>query len=198
MRRVHWTVLLSVAVLAVALVGAGGLKPGPSKVAVCDIRRVVMEYKRFEELRTGLEKIQDEAKTEIEKREGVMKGLREQMKDLKKGSDDYKRLQDALWKTSVEARAYGEIQKGRMELQQQEGLMLCYGDVLGAIAAYSKEAAIDVVYSTRDIEIDKARSTEDLEALIATKYILYNDPGIDITEGVLKQLNDTFAPGAEK
>ena len=197
MRRVHWTVLLSVAVLAVVLVGANGLKPGPTKVGVCDVRKVVMEYKRFQELRTDLEKVQTDAKTEIEQREVVMKGLREQMKDLKKGSEDFKRLQDALWQKSVEARAYGEIQKGRMELQQHEGLMACYGDALAEIKAYSSETGIDIVYSTREVQMDKARSTEDLEALIATKYILHSDPGIDISDAVLKRLNDKYTAGAK-
>ena len=70
-----------------------------------------------------------------------------------------------------------------------------YGDALAEIKAYSSETGIDIVYSTREVQMEKARSTEDLEALIATKYILHSDPGIDISDAVLKRLNDKFAAG---
>ena len=189
MRRIHWIALLATAALAAGLVGANGLKPGPTKVGVCDIRRVVTEYTRFVTLREGLEAMQAEAKTEMERRDAEIKTIMKQLEDLKKDSEDYKRLQEVVWQKSVEARAYGEIQKGRMELKQQQGLRACYDDITKAIEAYCKEAGVDIVFTKRDVPMGDQMNTKDLEAAIATRYILYVNSAIDVTDAVLAKLN---------
>jgi Skp family chaperone for outer membrane proteins len=189
MRQVHWIALLATAALAAGLIGANGLKPGPTKVGVCDIRRVVTEYARFVTLRQGLEAMQAEAKAEMERRDAEVKTIMKQLEDLKKGSEDYKRLQEVVWQKSVEARAYGEIQKGRMELKQQEGLRACYDDITQAIEAYCKDTGVDIVFTNRDVPMGDEMNTKDLEAAIATRYILYANTAIDVTDAVLAKLN---------
>lgn len=194
MKRLHWSILLTVAVLAGALVGANSLKQGPSKVAVCDIRRVVVEYRKFVDLKDNITKQQKAAEAELEKRRATINGLIDQRKDLKRGSADDKKLDDMVLEKSVEAQAYGELTRNRLERQQYEGLRDCYQDVLSAVDAYAKQNGIDVVFSTRDVKIDEAKNSQDLETLIAAKYVLFNDAGVDITDDVLKKLNDSYKP----
>ena len=193
MKRISLAVLVSVAALAVVLLGANGLKTGPTKTAVCDIRKLVVEYQRFMDLTDQVKNMQDEARAEMERRESEIKAIMDQRKELKRGSPDDKKLQDLVWQKSVEVRAYGEIQKGRLEMLQMEGLRGCYDDLLREIESYSMEAGLDMVFSMREIKIEEATNTQDLEALIATRYILYSNAQVDVTSEVLKRLNDRYA-----
>jgi Skp family chaperone for outer membrane proteins len=194
MKRLHWSILLVVAALGAALAGANGLKPGPSKVAVCDIRRVVVEYKKFVDLKDAITKQQEAAQGELEKRRQMINGFIDQRKELKRGSADDKKLDDLILEKSVEAQAYGELTRNRLERQQYEGLRECYQNVLAAVDVYAKQNGIDVVLSNRDVKLDEAKNSQDLESLIAARYILFSDAGVDITNDVLKQLNDAYKP----
>lgn len=194
MKRPHWSILLTVVALAGALIGANGLKQGPSKVAVCDIRRVVVEYRKFVDLKDTITKQQTAAEAELKSRRDALMALNDQRKDLKPGSVDDKKIEDAVMQKSVEAQAFGELTRNRLERQQYEGLRACYQDVLSAMDGYAKQNSIDVVFSTRDVKIDEAKNSQDLEALIAAKYVLFSDAGIDITDDVLKKLNESYKP----
>jgi len=169
-------------------------KQGPSKIAVCDIRRVVMEYRRFIDLKDQITKQQETAQNELNRRRTVLEDLQKQQQSLKPDSPDFKRIQDSILEKAVEAQAYGELTRTRLERQQYEGLRGCYQDVQTAIDAYARENGIDVVLTDRDIKLDEAKNSQDLESLIAARYIIYRAPGVDVTTGVLKKLNDSYKP----
>jgi Skp family chaperone for outer membrane proteins len=189
MKRINWGIALAVVTLAGVLIGANGLKDGPSRVAVVDIRRVVVEYSKFTELKNTITAAQKAATEELNKRKGVITGLIEQRNDVKADSVDARKFDDLILQSRVEAQAFGEITRARLERQQFEGLRNCYKDIMEALAAYSNESNIDVVYSMRQVKITEAKNTQDLETLIAAKYVLYNNAGSDITDAVLKRLN---------
>ena len=189
MKRINWGIALAVVTLAGVLVGANGLKDGPSRVAVVDIRRVVVEYGKFTELKNTITAAQKAATEELNKRKGVITGLIEQRNEVKTDSADARKFDDLILQSRVEAQAFGEITRARLERQQFEGLRDCYKDIMEALAAYSNESNIDVVYSMRKVKITEAKNTQDLETLIAAKYVLYNNAGSDITDAVLKRLN---------
>lgn len=189
MKRINWGIALAVVTLTGVLVGANGMAGGPSRVAVVDIRRVVVEYNKFTELKNTIAAAQKVATGELEKRKGVIGGLIEQKKDVKPGSADAQKFDDLILQNRVEAQAFGEITRARLERQQFTGLRDCYKDVMDELAAYSNENNIDAVYSMRQVKITEAKNTQDLETLIAAKYVLYNNAGTDITDAVLKRLN---------
>jgi Skp family chaperone for outer membrane proteins len=192
MKRLHWNIVVAVAALAVVLVGANGLKQGPTKVAVCEIRRVLVEYQRFVDMRTTMETMQKDAQAELEKRRAEIEGYSAQRSELNPGSPDDVKLQDLMFQKSVEAQAFGEITKGRMERKQYDEIKACYEDMLKAMEDVARQHGIDVVLSKRDINIAEARSSKDLESLIAAKYVLHNVKGIDITDAVLEHLNTKY------
>jgi Skp family chaperone for outer membrane proteins len=194
MRRKHWGIVLAVVTMAGMLVGANGLSQGPTKTAVCDIRRAVVEYQKFINLKKDIEATQATAKTELESRRDQITKIIDQRKELKRGSPDDKKLEDLILEKSVEAQAYGEVTRNRLERRQYDGLKECYADVLKAMETYAAENGIDVVFSMRDVSMDEAKNSQDLETLIAAKYVLYSSKGIDITDAVLKQLNDAYKP----
>jgi Skp family chaperone for outer membrane proteins len=214
MTRTRWIIVLLVAAVAAtafvavnqaqtpakapeaapAPVAAEPLKPGPTKVAVCDIRRVVTEYRRFIDLKDLVTKQQETAQNELNRRRTVLEDLQKQQQALKPDSPDFKKIQDSILEKAVEAQAYGELTRTRLERQQYEGLRGCYQDVQAAIDAFARENGIDVVLTDRDIKLDEARNSQDLESLIAARYIIYRAPGVDVTTGVLKKLNDSYKP----
>jgi len=189
MKRINWGIALAVVTLAGVLIGASGMADGPSRVAVVDIRRVVVEYSKFTELKNTIAAAQKVATEELNKRKGVIDGLIEQRNDVKTGSANAQKFDDLILQNRVEAQAFGEITRARLERQQFMGLRDCYKDVMDRLAAYASENNIDVVYSMRQVKVREAKNTQDLETLIAAKYVLFNSAGSDITDAVLKRLN---------
>jgi len=188
-KRINWGIALAVVTLAGVLVGANGMADGPSRVAVVDIRRVVVEYSKFTEMKNTIAAAQKVATEELNKRKGVIDGLIEQRNDVKTGSANAQKFDDLILQNRVEAQAFGEITRARLERQQFMGLRDCYKDVMDRLAAYASENNIDVVYSMRQVKVREAKNTQDLETLIAAKYVLFNSAGSDITDAVLKRLN---------
>ena len=193
MKSIHWALLLSVVAAAAVLVGANGTRPQPTRVAICDIRKLIFEYQRFNDLQKTLEAAENGITTELDKRKAQLVEIGKQMGELKRDSADFKRLDELSWKQTYEARAFQEVEKGKLQRRLHDGAMQSYDDVLKAVAAYAQDAGIDIVYSSRDIQLNRAMNVKELEALIATKYVLYNAPGLDVTGAVLKQLNDAYA-----
>lgn len=194
MKRIHWSVLLSVAVLAAFVIGANGLGAKPTRVGVCEIRRLLVEYQRFADLRQALETQDKNLAEEMKKRTDVIVELGKQMSELKKGSPDHQKLEELSWQKTFEARAFQDVQKGRLERQQHQGLLACYADIVREIEAYAKDSGIDVVYSTRDVNVEEAMNVKELESVIASKYILYRAAELDVTDAVIARLNAAYQP----
>jgi len=200
MRRIHWGVILSVVTLAAVLLGADGLggKAEPSRVATCNVRKIMLDYQRFVDLKNRTDADEKKATDELKKKTELVENMLKQLADLKKDSPDYARLDEACWQKTFEARSFQEVEKNRLERQRRDGLLECYRAILDEIAAYAKEAGLDVVYYTRDMRLEDAMTVQDVESLIGANAILYSDPKVDMSAAILARLNAKYQAGQAK
>lgn len=190
MKRTHWIVMMIVAVGAAAMIGANGLKPGPSKVAVCDIRRVVVEYNKFQQLQQQMQQEEQQVRARMTAMKEELEKLVEEMQMLKPGSDEFMQRSRTNVEKTFQAQAYQKNEQIRLQMLRRQGVLDCYSDVLNAVETYCRENAIDAVFAVRDINLEQAGSDEEIEAMIVAKYVLYHEPGVDITNAVLARLNN--------
>ena len=102
-----------------------------------------------------------------------------------------------MWKEAFEAKAYMDVMQGKLERSRLEGLAQSYRDVIAETKVFSEENGIDMVQITGDVPLEAARNLQELEQIINGKRVIYGNPAIDITDIVLKRLNDKFAAQAE-
>ncbi|NLX58846.1 MAG: OmpH family outer membrane protein [Phycisphaerae bacterium] len=189
--RKTWTTVVVLAGLAALLVGANGGKPEPSRVAVCDLARVVDDYKRVQSLQAELAQKEKVRVEEVKRRSDVIELMAKQMDDLKEGSEDRKKLEETAWEKMYELKAYRETEQGRLQRQSRDGLLSCYEEIVAFIKQYAETNGIDlVIYKEQlDQQLKAAQNTQELKAMINTRRVLYNGAPLDITENVIAALN---------
>jgi len=192
MKRIHWVLMLAVAASAAVLLAANVDLPGPSRVAVCNVRKVMVDYQRFIALKQRVDAQEKKAGDEMKKRSDDLDRMLKQLADLKKGSPDYERLDNDCWQFTFQARAFQEVEKNRLERERRDGLVACYSDVVAEIAAYARESGIDIVHYARDLPLESAVTVADVEQLISNNPVLYASPQADITAAVTARLNAKF------
>ena len=169
----------------------------PSRIATLRLADVLSQYKKLDALRTRVMADQELYKVEIKRRSDVTDALKKQLEELQRGSADYQRLDEQLWKEAFEAKAYMDVMQGKLERSRLEGLAQSYRDVIAETKVFSEENGIDMVQITGDVPLEAARNLQELEQIINGKRVIYGNPAIDITDIVLKRLNDKFAAQAE-
>ncbi len=182
--------ILLLVVLAASLVAAASARPEPARVGVCNVRDVVVNYRGFIKLRERLEQEENEIVAEVKKRSQQVDEMLAELRELKQGTEAYKKLDEACWTKTYETRAYQEVQKTRLERERRNGLRASYEDIKDAIAECAEEMGLDLVLYTRDVDLAQAGNVQELEGIIGSKTVLYKAPQLDITEDVLSRLND--------
>lgn len=191
----------------VALVAGGAFLMGqgraatatsqPSRVAVLRLADVLTKYNKLNAHRMRVAADQELYKVEVNKRKEITDELSKQLKELKPGTEDYRNLDEQLWKEAYESKAYIDVMQGKLERARLEGLAESYQDVVAEVKAFAEENGIDMVQITGDVPLDMARNLQELEQIMNGKRIIYSSAAIDITDPILKRLNDKVpAPAA--
>lgn len=181
---------LTLAILTAAVLG-GFLAASPAhaqgtNVAVVDISQIFQQHQGF---RADLDAI----KAEIKAYEDGLKGDRdsiqtksEQLKLLKPGSPDYRRLEETLAKQSAGL----QVQMGlkRKEFLEREAKVYykAYLEVQGVIREFSERHAIGLVLRYSSQEIDPQQRESVLSGI--NRAVVYQDR-IDVTGDILAMLN---------
>jgi len=187
--------VIALLALSVILLGANGGKGEPSRVAVCDVAKVVDDYARVKSLQEELAAEEKLRVEDIRNRSDLIERLAKQMDDLKEGSDDRKKLEEKAWQQMFELEAYRKTEQGRLQRKSRKGLLACYEEIMSEIGRYAKANAIDVVLYKTDLgeQLKQAQNTQELKALINSRRVLYNNSALDITATVIAQLNAKWA-----
>lgn len=169
----------------------------PSRVAVLRLADVLTKYNKLNANRMRIAADQELYKVEVKKRQEITDELSKQLKELQPGTDDYRRLDEQLWKETFEAKAYIDVMQGKLERARLEGLAESYQDVVAEVKALAEENGIDLVQITGDVPLNLARNLQELEQIMNGKRIIYSSDAIDITDAIVKRLNDKVpAPAA--
>jgi len=192
--KAGFTVIGMVA-LASILVGVNGGKGEPSRVAVCDVAKVVDDYTRVKKLQEELAAEEKVRVEEIKRRSDLIEMMAKQMDDLKEGSADRKKLEEKAWESMYQLKAYRETEQGRLQRKSRSGLLACYQEIMSEIGQHAKDNGIDVVFYKTDLseQLKQAQNTQELKALINSRRVLYNKDTLDITATVIAQLNAKWA-----
>ncbi|MBN2584855.1 MAG: OmpH family outer membrane protein [Planctomycetes bacterium] len=190
MKKTVGIAILMVGLVAL-LVGANGGKPEPSRVAVCDLAKVVDDYKRVQSLQDDLAQQEKSRVEEVKRRSDVIEMMAKQMDDLKEGSEDRKKLEETAWEKMYELKAYRETEQGRLQRKSRDGLLSCYEEIMAQISRHAESNGIDLVVYKEQLDplLKTAQNTQELKSMINSRRVLYNSAALDITDAVIAALN---------
>lgn len=183
------TSTLLAAIWSGAAAQAGPGDPGGPKIAVVNIRKLVMEYGK-------VAKVEDKIKAKYQPRE---KALNERYESIKREKTELEkagwRKDDPIYREKVRQLAQRlELANANLAWAQEEikadirrETEEIYELILATVAAYAKAKQIDIVLRVNEVPT-KTRSTQGLRDKINRKAILYHRRSLDITDDVLRRL----------
>lgn len=195
-RYAKWT-LTAVAIVAVALIWgetraqqANQALP-PTVVAVCDVVQVFNNNARAHDLQARLEKKRDAIEAENQKRQKAIEDARAVLLTLKEGQPQYEKTLDEIQRLTIERQAWLEFENQRVLREHKRLTQDLYDEILATIASVSERRGIDVVLYL-ETEVIDTENTRQLLTMIERRKVLYAGEQVDITEDVLRRLNDAY------
>ncbi len=184
------------AAMAVALV-ASAAADAALKVGVVDLVAVTNGYDRTKDANADIQVEQANFKAAAEPKIKVLEDLRLKRDGFNKGTKEWQQLDDQVLKARAELNTWMQIERIKLERRHQEVLLDMYRQMTDAVERMVKKNSIDLVFTKAfleppQIDVDKAVGLQDLQKRIVGQRVLYPTEVMDITQDVLKILNDAY------
>lgn len=185
--------LLSLAVISTTAVQAqtpAAPKKG-HRIGLIDMAHVFQKYKKFEDLRNGLqgeiEKSDAEAKTKVER----LQKMQTEIKKYDAGGAQYEQYEKQILEEKGEFDAFRAATQRRLARRESEMFKIIYTDVTAAVKLYAEYAEFDCVmrYNRKGID-DTTNPQEAVQTM--NKTFIFSKPENDITDTVLDYLNKQY------
>ncbi len=165
-----------------------------SKVAVCDIVEIFVNYNRAKDLSGRLDEHGRKIKAEDKKRIEAIKAISVDLQGLKEGSAEYDKQLDKMQRLTIDRKAWLEFQKALAQRKYHRMSKSLYEDISKMVAKVARERGCDVVLNKEQKDL-LARNPKNILQEIASRRILYSSESVDITTTVLARLNRTYGGG---
>jgi len=180
-----------------------------SKIGVVDIIDVMNRSERIKDAASDLQAEQEKLKGDASAKAERLKELYLQRDGFKKGSEEWTKLDDESLQMEMEIRAWVAVEQAKVERKHMKIMLDMFRQIQSVVGRVAKEKGLEQVYTRSflnppQIEVAESTSLEDMKTRIVGQRVLYPADVTDVTEDVLKILNDEYdaakaeAGGGEK
>lgn len=184
------------AAMAVALV-ASAAADAAIKVGVVDLVAVTNGYDRTKDANADIQVEQANFKAAAEPKVKVLEDMRLKRDGFNKGTTEWQQLDDQLLRARAELNTWMQIERIKIERRHQEVLLDMYRQMTDAVGRMVEKNSLDLVFTKAfleppQIDVDQAVGLQDLQKRIVGQRVLYPTAVTDITQDVLKILNNAY------
>jgi Skp family chaperone for outer membrane proteins len=165
--------------------------PATCPVAVLDVEEVITNYQRAIDLRKGLENRRNALLLEDQKRKDAIAQIEATLRSLAEGSAEYVKQVNEMRRLAIDRDAFLRFETSLLESEHHRLLRALYEDVAKMAAIVAQQAGYKVVLYV-DRKLPKTNNSNELTAVLKDRKVVWADPSVDITETVLKRLNDAL------
>ena len=180
--------LISLAVAQNPMGGAPGQPTAGPRLALIDVTRIVKNHERFKQQMAEMKRDVQAAEDKIQKeRDDIKRQATEVLPALNKGSQQYQTLEEQL--ANRQAQLAVEMNRMKNDFLQREATIYynVYQEILQATGYFCKQNRIDMVLRFNGDPVD-VQHPDSVLAFI-TKPVVWYDPGLDITDVILQDVN---------
>ncbi len=195
MKKSHRWAILAAAVATVSYLILPALAQAPVRtgaapnIALVDISYIFKNHGRFkgqmDEMKADVQRAETNVKT---KRDEITK-LAERLQEFRKGTQDYKQLEEELAKRQADLSVQVTLQKNQFLQREAEIYYNVYQEISQATEYYAKQHGIDMVLRFNGDPADVQRPDSILSFI--NKPVVYYQQSLDITPAILTELNRT-------
>lgn len=185
--------VLSLGYFSALAVAQAPAKPanGPS-IALLDVSYIFKNHARFksqmEDMKADVERAEQQVKTE---RDAIAK-LAERLQEFRKGTPDYKNMEEELAKRQADLQVQVTLQKNEFLQREAKTYHNVYQEILQVTDYYAKQNGYDMVLRFNGDPVDVERPDSVLAFI--NKPVVWYQKQLDITPAVLQELNRNAPP----
>jgi Skp family chaperone for outer membrane proteins len=167
--------------------GPVGAPPAGSRLALLDISRIFKNHQRFKSMLDQLKADADQAEAKVKTDREAIGKLVETMQEYRKGTPEYKQMEEELAKRQADLTVGINLQKNDFMQREAKIYHSVYQEVWEATDYFCKQHQIDMVLRFNGDPVDVERPDSVLAYI--NKPVVWYDQGLDITDLILKDLN---------
>jgi len=183
--------LLAVVLVAGALAGTAASQAvyAPAKIGFVNVANVFKGYRRVKE-------IESQVAADLQK---VDEGLMQRFNDLKKqsgeleilleGTAEYRKLQRELEREKFLLEWDQKDQKEAVRRKLVQSMTQVYRLVRNEAENYARRSGLNAVFMVNEVQMEP-RNQQELQMLIASHPVLFWDKPLDLTDEILKVMNE--------
>ncbi|MBN1488802.1 MAG: OmpH family outer membrane protein [Phycisphaerae bacterium] len=134
--------------------------------------------------RAGLEAEANQRKEKIAAKEKELDAYHPDSPEWTKCSEEMLQLQTS-------ANVWAKMEEARVARVEKHWVEKNYNDITDAVAAVAKEHGLALVLMREELDLDIPDANR-LRLQIINRKVVYYDPQLDVTDAVLKKVNETF------
>lgn len=201
MKKVTLSVLALFVTGVGCIVGNAWAKPGdetreeiPHKIGLIDINYLFNHYEKFTMMR---EELQAEAKDEEGKMRSEverLQSMQKQLKDFENGSKDFLNKEREITELTVKLQSEQKVLQGQFLRKEAKIHQTVYQEVTDMVEKFCEKRKYTLIlkFNREEMNGDDPREVQ----FVLQKQVVYSRPEDDITEVVLKVMNDRYQPAA--
>jgi Skp family chaperone for outer membrane proteins len=164
--------------------------PSGNRIAVIDISHIFKNHAGFKQAMDGMKKEVEAFEAELRKRGKEIEGLREQMRNFKSGSPEYKGIEEKMAKRAADGQAQTQLKRRDFLEREAKIYYDIYMEIGAAVAQFSQRNGISLVVRFNSAPIEGTDRNSVLEGVNRAVVFQQN---LNITPMVLQMLNRRVA-----
>lgn len=169
---------------------AAAAAPGTS-VAVIDLQEVFDRHLRFKAAMDNINKDTEQLNAQFRNDQKELQKMMEKLKELKPGSPDYKRQEEATAQFESNLRVQAQLQRKEVGERQAKQLYQTYEEVLAAVQSFADRNGISLVIQFSADEIEPANPQSIMRGV--NRAVVYQR-NLNITEYIIEIVNAGTKP----
>ena len=165
---------------------------GAIPIGVVDLVKVFNDFEQTKALNGELDRYKRRLADERQKKEEQISVERETLQGFAPDSAEYRKRSQALKKIMIEYQAEMTVEREILKDEHRRWIERTYDTIIKRIAEVAKRRSLQLVLTREELETGVDDATV-LQRQILNRKVVYNDPGLDVTDELLATLNDAFA-----
>jgi Skp family chaperone for outer membrane proteins len=161
---------------------------GP-RLALLDVSRIFKSHQRFKGMMDDMKADVDRAEAQVKAERETINKLAERLQEFRKGTPDYKQMEEELAKRQADLAVQVQLQKNEFLQREAKIYHNVYQELWQATDYFCKQNRIDMVlrFNGEAVDVDRPDSV----LTFINKPVVWYDRGLDITDAILQELNRT-------
>ncbi len=167
------------------------ISAGPTRVAVCDVVQLFNNYQRAKDAGEKLNEGREAIRVENQKRIEAIENLRAQLGGLLEGSPEHEQKLNDVQLQEIQRQAWLKFEDTRLMREHHTMTKDMYNELREAVSQVAQEHGFTLVLYHMRGELESTETPQLLQQIQQRK-VLYVAKDVDLTDIVLKRLNDNY------